>query len=248
MKKFIVMCIIGLLLVTLSGCDSMSYGGWFGGGINAVQGRGDMVARNFDTASFNGIIVSGGYVVVYRQAETPAVTVQMQENLFEYLSVSVENGILRIESDRSFRTDRGYTPRVYVYAPYLSNLTVAGAATLENWDTVYTTRLDINISGAANGLVYVQVDDLRIDTAGAAGISLAGTADTARITVAGAGDIDASELQTRTAQVNISGAGNVEIAVSDTLDATINGVGNIWYIGSPQVNRTVAGVGRVRER
>lgn len=244
MKKFAMLCILLLLFIGLSGCYTVSPGI----SINAVQGSGDMVSRDFDIAEFNVLNVLGGYVVIYRQSQTPAVTIQMQENLFDYINVASEDGILRISSDRTFRTDRGYTPRIYVYAPYLSNVIISGSALLEDWETIYTDSLSIHVSGAASGSVYMEVEELRIDMFGSANFDLVGTADTARINVSGTGDVDASELQTRSAHVNVAGVGNVEIAVSDTLDATISGVGNVWYIGSPQVNRTITGLGRVQRR
>jgi len=215
---------------------------------NAVHGTGDNVTRDFAVGSFTGINIVGEYVVVYRQAQENSITVRMQENLFNYFNTTIENGILRVYSDRNFRTTNENTPRIYVYAPYLSLAAFAGSAQLENWDIVRTTNLHVSVSGAASGNLPLEADNVEINIAGAGSIDVTGTADTARISIAGAGDVDASGLQTRAAWADIAGAGTIEIAVSDTLDATISGTGNVWYVGNPQVNRSVAGIGRVQQR
>jgi len=217
-------------------------------GGNAVHGTGDMVTREFAVGSFTGVDIAGGYVIVYRQAPESSVTVHMQENLFNYLNTHTINGELRIYSSRNFRTTSENTPRIYVYTPYLNHINVAGSATFEDWDTVHTSGIEISIGGAATGAIHLEVDNIDISLAGAASLDLTGTADTARITVAGAGEVDASALQTRAAWVDIAGTGNIEIAVSDNLDATISGAGTVWYVGNPQVNRSVAGIGRVQQR
>ena len=245
MKKILALIVLTVLLVSLNGCMIVALDGMGG---NAVHGTGDKITRDFAVDSFTGVDIAGGYVIVYRQAQESSVTVHMQENLFNYLNTHVVNGELRIFSDRNFRTTSENTPRIYVYSPYLNHINVSGSATFENWDTVRASSLDVSIGGAAAGAMHLEVDSVTISLAGAASLDLTGTADTARITVAGAGEVDAGGLQTRTAWVDIAGTGNIEIAVSDNLDATISGAGTVWYVGNPQVNRSVAGIGRVQQR
>jgi len=245
MKKIFTICILAVLLIALNGCMFVTLDGLGG---NNVHGTGDKVTRDFNVGNFTGLNIAGGYVIVYRQAQESSVTVHMQENLFNYLNTTVENGVLRIYSDRNFRTTSENTPRIYVYTPELNHTVVSGLARLENWDTLHTTRLLVSVGGAVTGTLPLDVENVEINIAGSGNFELTGVADTARISLAGAGNVDASGLQTRAAWADIAGAGTIEIAVSDSLDATISGTGNIWYIGSPQVSRSVAGIGRVQQR
>ena len=243
MRKITLICIWAGLTVLLSGCLLVSFDGI---GANAVQGTGNMVTKDFDTWDFTGIDIGGNYVIVYRQSQTVSISVSMQENLFDYLNVGVRNGILHVDSDRSFRTDQNYRPRIYISAPYLETVIISGAASIENWDTIAVETLHINVSGAGDGLIPMHVDTLEISIAGAADFTLTGTASTANLSIAGAGDIDALGLQAVNATVVIAGAGSADVAVSDTLDVTITGAGTVRYVGSPQVNRTIAGIGSVQ--
>jgi len=247
MKKLALACVLLLTLVLSTGCVITTFGGG-GFGANAVQGSGPMVSRDFNIPDFTGLNISGGYTVVYRHANTASVIVSMQENLFDYLNVDVRNGVLHIDSDRNFRTSSGNTPRLYVYAPMIDSVTVAGAITASDWDTINAPSFYMNVGGAVTATIDMNVEELDITVAGAATLYLSGTATEATVSIAGASNLNGEGLQTRNAVISVAGTGNAELAVSDNLNVSISGVGNVWYIGSPNVTQTVAGMGRVRSR
>jgi len=122
----------------------------------------------------------------------------------------------------------------------------AGAIRAAEWDTVYAERFTIDADGAAYIAIPLEVEQLNVYIAGGVSLALSGNADTADISIAGATNISADNLQTRDARIEIAGAGNVTIAVSDHLDVVINGVGNVRYTGNPTVTRRILGLGTVR--
>jgi len=215
-------------------------------GGTSVQGTGPMVSRDFSIDGFNGLSISGAFVVVYRNSPTYAVTIEMQENLFEYLSVNTTGQTLHIETSVNFRISRNNTPRVYIYAPYLSSVFLHAAIVTENWDAISTERLVMDVSGASNAAISMEVEELDINVSGAASFNLSGNAENANFTVSGAGDVNARNLQTRDANIQINGASSVEISVSDNLDVSIAGVGTVRYVGNPHVSQNITGLGSVR--
>ena len=65
----------------------------------------------------------------------------------------------------------------------------------------------------------------------------------------GAGDVNARELDADEVDVNISGAGDVEVTALKRIDARISGVGEIDYWGRPEKERTrVSGIGDIDRR
>ena len=93
----------GVLLMVLIGCS------------NGVRGTGSMVAHDFMVEDFNSLDIRGGYQVIWRESDSISVTVEMQENLFEFLQVSVTDDTLYVNSTRHFRLTNNRTPRVYIY-------------------------------------------------------------------------------------------------------------------------------------
>jgi hypothetical protein len=65
------------------------------------------------------------------------------------------------------------------------------------------------------------------------------------IYITGTGNIKAFDMEVKECHIQISGAGNCEVNVSDKLDVDISGVGNVWYMGTPALNTDVSGVGVV---
>ena len=241
MKLFLTLCTLSLL--TLTGCFSVNFGG-----LANVQGTGEIVSQDIDVANFTGINVGSAFNIIYRQAETPHITVSMQENLLSYLRAETVNGILEVSFNRTVSTTAGNTPRLYVYGPYLSSVTLSGAASAQDWDTINADSFNLVASGAVSGSIDLNVEDFTLTGSGAVAISLSGNATTANLILSGACNINAADLQTIDAVVSLSGAGSADIAVSGTLDARVSGVGVITYIGNPQVTSSVTGVGSVRGR
>jgi len=247
-RVFLTVALVLLVAVVVSGCVTVSLGPSFGHnqGIS-VHGVGEQVSFPVAVDSFSAVELNGQYEIVYRTSPVSAVRFEIHENLIEYLDIRVESGALSdtliINSDVHFV--RNSTPTVYIYAPQLDSIRISGASMFKDWDTLTAESLELNISGAADGTLPLNVQSLSVVVAGAAGIQLEGSAVEASIMMAGAGNIAGGGLQTQSSAVNITGAGSVNIAVSDTLNAQISGAGRVFYIGDPIVTQSVLGAGSV---
>ena len=235
-KKLVVSLILVGVMMLLTGC------------IQSVRGSGEVVSRTFEIEDFNALDIRGGYHVVWRQSDNVAVTIEMQENLFEFLQVSVAGETLRVNSTRNFSTSRGNSPRIYVYTPYLEMVNFYGAVNASDWDIVQGEKFQIQGAGAINVILELEVDTIDINLSGAGNLNLSGTADSANIITAGASNVLATQLQIRDVNVELSGAGDIDVAVSDNLSVELFGAGRVRYTGNPTIARTILGVGRVVQR
>ena len=75
--------------------------------------------------------------------------------------------------------------------------------------------------------------------------NLSGSAVEQDIEVSGSGRYEAAELQSQKVTADISGSGQVEVAVSRELQVDISGSGTVTYSGDPSVSQSVSGSGRV---
>jgi len=219
-KIFALVLIFALAVVTLSGCVINT-------GRGAVTGRGRMETHTIQVEGFTGLNISGGYEITFRQSPNYSVTLEIQGNLFEHVEANVRGGVLHIGSSRGFNTGVRNTPRLYVYAPSLESLTVAGAV---------------------SGDIDVNTESLNIDVSGAANLTLYGSADMLNISASGAANVNGFEMTATNAVINVAGAGNIDVYASNTLNVTLSGVGRVRYDGNPQVTRNVSGLGSVSSR
>jgi len=207
-----------------------------------------MVSRNFDVNLFSTVSIDGAYTVIFSYGSTTAVTVEMQENLFEFLEISVRNGNLYIESSRGFSIDAGFTPILHITAPSLAGIRVDGTVNTRDWDKIVSPSFEITVGGASSLNIDMEVDELHVDVGGAVNLTLSGSATRVQISADGVISLSAFDLIANDVSVVLSGAGYAHVHAENTLNATINGVGSVRYSGNPTVTRNVAGLGTIAPR
>jgi hypothetical protein len=65
------------------------------------------------------------------------------------------------------------------------------------------------------------------------------------VTVSGSGRADLLNIESRRAEVFISGSGDVKVNVRDHLKAKISGSGRAYYTGNPTIETDISGSGKV---
>jgi len=218
-KIFLFLSLIGVILA-FSGCN-VNVGG------TGVRGSGDVVTRSIDVIGFSAIDISRNFVVVYRQSSEEALTVEMHENFFDYLEVEVRGNTLHIGSSRDFNTTNAHRPRLYVYAPYLTAADFSGAVNATDWDTIEGQSFFLDVSGAANVNIGLNVEYLDIDASGAANITLWGAANDINVDGSGALRISANDLQIQGGRINISGAALVNLSTLDNVSVSTSGAARV---------------------
>jgi len=246
MKRIIVLTLCSALaFVLMAGCVSVNFSPIGGAG---VAGRGNMETFTFNVNEITEIRVEMLCNIVYHSASSDTVTLEVQANLMEYISVEESGGILTVRSTRNLNiTGTGNTPVLTVSSPSLSSVFHAGAGRFNAIDPITGNDFSIYIAGAAEGKAVLNVQNLSINLAGAGSLELSGSADRADISMAGAGRLDALELQTRSASINLAGVGTVRISCSDDLSVVAGGVGTVEYRGSPTIDLTRGGLVTIRQ-
>lgn len=208
-----------------------------------ILGSGQMKSTDYQIGEYTEIEVkcNSEMELYYTAAQSDKVTIEIQENLAEYLKVSVENGVLVVESDKRFRTDSDKTPKLYISTPTLKRIKVEGALSIKQADTIKVDSFRFDIGGAADGVLVLDTGKLDFGVAGACDLTFSGKADEAYFAMSGAGTINAMELQSKQSDIMISGAGTISVNSSDTLNINVSGTGSVNYKGDPKVTQDVGG-------
>ena len=245
MKKavLIIICLV-LLTIPISGCVSVNIGG--GGWGSGVSGRGALETFTFDVGEITEIRVNTLSNIEHYTTHSDTVTLEIQPNLMQYITVVESNGILQVRATRNINWSGGNTPVLTVGAPNLNRVNLTGAGTFTAHDTITVDTFNIDFAGAGTGRANLDVSNVTVNVAGAADFTLTGNAEKADFILAGAGRIEALGLQTETANVNLSGAGTVRVSSSDSLSVNAAGVGTVEYRGSPKLDISRGGLVTVR--
>jgi len=215
--------------------------------MNALTPKGDRQIYEFQTGEYSGIKIEGTSDVRYYSAPSSTVTLAVQPNLREYYTVEVINGELVLRAARRINSGSGKNPVLTVSTPVLNRMIIEGSGNFTAYDKIKSNSLTLVIRGSGTGKAELDADNLSVDLSGAGKFELSGRADKAGLSLSGAGEINALQLQTREASVNLSGAGTVKVSCQEKLLINANGAGNVDYRGTPSLSLNTGGMVSIRQ-
>ena len=212
------------------------------------RASGEQGRRDFQVGAFQAVSLEGSHDVVVTVGGQPSVRAEGDAEALERLEISVENGSLRISSERrsgwSWRRNRGRVT-VYVTAPALNAASIGGSGDMRI-DRVRAEAFRASIGGSGNmEIVALQARRAAFSVAGSGNVRAAGQAEEADVSVAGSGDLALEGLATRRADVSIVGSGDVAISASESVDASIMGSGDVTVTGNARCTVSKMGSGDV---
>lgn len=165
------------------------------------------------------------------------------------IKAEVRDSVLYIETSNQLPLD-DIMIDFAITSPNLRQLTVYGASKIETADNQVLSQPNfaLDLNGAAEADLHLNVQTLVIDAKGASKLDLEGTADNVNITIAGAGEVEAEDLFTQVMHINCAGASKAEVNVARELWAQAAGASHITYKGTPRIKQSMAVGGSVIRR
>ncbi len=245
MKKAIL--IVAALMAAL--LTSGSLVGCFGG---VVTGSGNPITGNYNFGDFTRVEVGYAFEVDITQSASYSVSITADDNLFNYIEVSISDETLkiRLKSGRSYIST---THRARITMPELRRLELAGASrgvvsgfsSLEDFELdlsgasslqmvgISAGDIEFDISGASWVSGDITAGDARFDISGASRVELEGLAEDIVIDASGASSVELDDFPVNNAEVKLSGASRGTVNLNGRLDVNLSGASNLQYIGQP---------------
>jgi putative autotransporter adhesin-like protein len=193
-------------------------------------GGGPKVTETRDVGAYSDLAVSSGIDVDVVPGNGKSVEVTGGKDVIDRVRTTVNDGVLQI-AIKDHGIVIGHDPfddvRVTVPVGALDTVGVTGPGDVD--------------------LGRIDRDTLTVNVEGPSDVKAAGTVDALTVNLEGSGDANLADLQARTAEVNLTGAGDAEVSVSDELDVEIDGAGDVIYHGKPTIRQRVEGAGEVRQ-
>jgi hypothetical protein len=191
-----------------------------------IRGNGNIKTEERTIGAFANIDASGLFTIEWQNG-APTLRIATDENLLPYIDSHISGDTLRLRVREQIWPTHGI--KIVVSTP---------------------TRAGARISGAVR-LTAKQLNGPKFafEARGASDVALDGKIDELLADMTGASELEASGLQTKTVEISTTGAGDAEIAVSDTLKVAITGAGKVTYSGNPQtIEKHISGAGSIRHR
>ena len=191
-----------------------------------------------DVADFDRIEFVGRGEVTLRQGTNPHVQLEASDDDdLRRFRTETRGNTLRIiyDDDDENWLDLAPKIRATITYPELRELRLTGLVKLTSPDKISNDRFSLEIEGMGNVQLNLEVESLDIASAGTANIDLSGRANDVEIVNDGTGTIDAFDLLSQDADVEVNGTGLIRINSQQSLRAEANGFGaTVRYLGNPK--------------
>src|SRR5437899_5253431 len=191
-----------------------------------VRGNGQIKTEERQVGAFANLDAGGAFEIEC-SSRSPALRITTDENLLPYIENNVSDDTLRLHTREHVWPTHGI--KVVISSPTRTGGKITGAVKL-------TVK---QLSGPTFAL----------ESKGAAEVSLDGNIDQLLVDMTGASQLAANGLQAKTAEISTTGAGDAEVAVTDTLKVVITGAGKVTYSGNPAtINKRITGAGSIHRK
>lgn len=212
------------------------------------KGSGNIIHSSRSVPAFTGVKLKGSFNLYLRQDSIQKVEVVADDNIAPSIECYVEGGTLVLKQKHN-RCIRKCTRRdIYISAPSLNSVVLDGSGNIRGENVFTGNNMSVVIDGSGNVNLAFEGSSLNAVISGSGDMNLSGSAGSVFYSVSGSGNINASGLKSRNAEARVSGSGNIDLAVSETLTANISGSGDITYQGAPSVSTHVSGSGSVNRK
>ena len=211
-----------ILIVLLAGCVVLVVGCHLPG----IRGNGQIKTEERPIADFINLDGGGAFEIEWQNG-SPALRITTDENLLRYVETNVSGDTLHLRTREHIWPTHGI--KVVISSPTRSGGKMRGAIKL-------TVK---QLSGPIFAL----------EAKGASQVSLDGSVDRLLVDMTGASQLAAAGLQAKIAEISTTGAGDAEVAVTDTLKVVITGAGKVTYSGNPPtIKKQITGAGSIRHK
>lgn len=159
-------------------------------------------------------------------------------------SPEIQNNNLQLNLDK---LKLSKTTVVNLHCKNLQKISASGSSDITAMNPFKVSELTIESNGASDISITLDADKINADVSGSGDLRLKGNCNLLTAKISGAGDLKAFDLKSKKVDVSISGAGDANVNVENSIAGKVSGAGSIKYSGKPseiQIEQT--GVGSVK--
>lgn len=235
MKTVFPLLMLGVLL--FAGCELTD---------KRIRPSGEIITETRSNDPFTRLDVEDAFDVEVRRTEGHSVTIETHENIQEVVEVIVFGGQLTVRLEDGYRLRRGDEVKVIIETPELTEIEGSGATDFRLMDTFTTEDFRLRLSGASELSGTLNVTNLDATLRGASDLFLEGSADSYELEAEGASESGGYDFVVDKFVVDLEGASEVLITVTEELYIEASGASELKFRGDGQIiSQDISGSSRV---
>jgi hypothetical protein len=236
--------VVTIFLVSLLGFSLLACRG--------IRGSGTIIEKEVPISMVRSVSLSASGDVRIIIGDEEKLLISGDDNIIELLDTEVRDGHLELGRMRQRGTyiQSSKTIEFTVYVRQIEALNLAGSGEINVENTVNAERFELTLSGSGNIIVQaIEAEHIEATITGSGDAVIRdGKVNFLNVGITGSGRFDGRGLAAISADVAISGSGDVYTRVEENLAASVTGSGDVEYWGRPTVSSQTTGSGSVVNR
>jgi hypothetical protein len=201
--------------------------------------------RHYSVTDFDRLEMGDAFNINVQQGNFFEVAVRGDRRNIEDLSVRTEGSTLVIRYKQN--RHRRYDTYITITMPELYAVNFSGASDARVSGFGPTQALDVYLSGASKLQLDIEAEEINTVLSGASYLNLRGSGDILEADLSGASVLKAFSFPVSQADLNISGASDGNVTVTNHLAVVATGGSHVSYRGQPTVDSDVSGSSSVHQ-
>lgn len=239
MKTKSIVIFLSLALAILTSCDH-----------DTIRAEGEVTSLDYSIPEYSALRVSDAFNVYVSFSDTEeSVRIDANDNLHDKIIVKRDGNTLVIRL-KTFTNVRGNaTLNAYISTKDIQRFDLGGASrvTLENeWNV---RKGSLELSGASDFTGEIIADQLNIDMSGASNVDLFGRVIKVDADLSGSSDIKDYDLAVQNLRIDLSGASEAFMSVSESIDIEATGASVLNYKGDASItHKDLSGASEIKNK
>ena len=201
-----------------------------------VKGSGYVLTQQRETADFTSIEISRGIDVAIVRGEMEPITVEADDNLFSYIKTTVKNKVLKIYIPDSVNIVKYASMNVLTIR---ISIKASNHSRIDAWPQIWNLRT-IRLEATTGGQIRIRLkaEDIQAEARTSGILEIKGEAQNLQAILKTAARLEARELETQNADIQLSIGAKAEIQVNQRLTYDLYGHSRLVIKGNPQIENS----------
>ena len=210
-----------------------------------------------NVGKFSGISVSSGIKVNFTQGSNQSVVIDADQNMQQYVSTEVQNGILNIGINNKGKKNLNFKKlMVNVEAPQLSSAKVSSGSNFTTMNTItendfraeissganlnadlnIKNNVNIDVSSGSSAKIDVRTNSFDLQESSGSMATVTGNSEKVSLNLSNAASCNAQNLVGNNVNAQASSGSNIKVHAKERLTAVSSSGSSIRYTGNPTKN------------
>ncbi len=213
-----------------------------------VRGDGNVTSANRTPGSFSEVEQKGSFDVELLVGDQHAVLLEGEENIISKIETYIDGSTLKIQTEDGFDLRPTRDVRIKVTAPSYKKVYSYGSGNIVSNSMVKNDEpIEVGTKGSGDIKMEIMAPEVTASIYGSGNVTLKGETRKVTLECTGSGDLNAVDLLSEEANVDIKGSGNASVNSSKSLQVDVKGSGDVSYKGNPSIRSDIHGSGNIKK-